>query len=62
LNFSEWGSQEITPAEIIKSLKDDSMPTKNYLLLHPEARLSGEKFAALLEGFEATFGTTDSEE
>jgi hypothetical protein len=62
LNFSEWGSQEVNPAEIIKSIKDDSMPTKNYLLMHPEARLSGEEFAALLEGFEATFGTAESDE
>ena len=55
LNFSEWGSQEINPAEIIQSTKDESMPTKNYMLLHPAARLTAEEVAALLEGFKATF-------
>jgi len=45
LNFSDWKSlslekQQELPSEICKEVTDRDMPTEEYLLLHPKARLT----------------------
>lgn len=64
LNFSDWnnphanerceGDREQFELEIAKSIKDGYMPLDEYLLLHPEAQLTGEEKAQLIEGLVET--------
>ena len=56
LNFSEWGAGEQETEEIVESVREGKMPPGDYLLLHPEARLSDADTQALLDGLSATFG------
>ena len=56
LNFSEWGAREQETEEIVESVREGRMPPGDYLLLHPEARLSDADTQALLDGLSATFG------
>lgn len=41
--------------EIIEALREGKMPPGNYLLLHPEARLSDAEKQQLIQGLRATF-------
>jgi hypothetical protein len=53
INFSEWGARRISRDlgnEIEENVKNGSMPTPQYLLLHPEARLTDAEKAQLIEG------------
>lgn len=55
LNFSEWHlPQEVD--EAAETVRDGSMPTRDYVLAHPEARLSDEERRVLTAGLVATFG------
>jgi hypothetical protein len=56
LNFSTWGSggEGREPDEAIEVLSRGSMPPSNYLVTHPEARLTAAEKQALLEGLRAT--------
>ena len=54
LNFSDWRpGRENESAEVIQR---GSMPPQNYLLMHPEARLTGAEKQALIAGLNATLG------
>jgi hypothetical protein len=52
LNFSDWKSlnpekqKEIVP-EICKEVADRDMPTEEYLLMHPRAKLTGAEVQAI---------------
>ncbi len=51
MNFSEWsqgGSQDI--GEIREILQEGEMPPFQYLLLHPEAKLTASERQALIDG------------
>jgi mono/diheme cytochrome c family protein len=52
LNFSEWPADKID--EIVDTVLDGEMPTWDYKLLHPEARLSDPDIRALADGLRAT--------
>ena len=62
LNFSTWnqsqgerGEEEGEEAEeLVEVVREGSMPPKNFLLTHPEARLSDTERASLIEGLMAT--------
>jgi mono/diheme cytochrome c family protein len=56
LNFSEWGSGGQESDEIVQSVRSGEMPTWDYQLIHPDARLSGADEQAFLAGLAATFG------
>lgn len=56
LNLSEWGTGEQETDEIVEVVRDGEMPPWDYLILHPEARLSDADRQALLDGLAATFG------
>jgi hypothetical protein len=52
VNFSTYPNLE--GSEMARRIRAGEMPPSEYLLLHPEARLSDEQKAALIAGFEAT--------
>jgi len=60
LNFSEWhlGQEGDEAAETVR---DGSMPTRDYLWIHPDARLSDKELEALNAGFIATLGDGDDD-
>lgn len=55
LNFSEWDGRNEGFEEIAEVVNSGEMPLRNYLLLHPEARLSEAEKQALLEGLALTY-------
>jgi mono/diheme cytochrome c family protein len=59
-NVSMWKEQKKNEGEdAAKELREGEMPLKSYLLAHPEARLSDEDKATLIEGLKKTFGEDD---
>ncbi len=56
LNYSDYDPQEEHFAESAESVRDGKMPPAFYLVLHPEARLSGAEERQLIAGLVATFG------
>lgn len=56
LNVSEWGRGEDEADEAAETVAEGSMPPFQYLLNHPEARLSAAEERALMMGLLATFG------
>ena len=57
LNFSEWGARRQDGAdEAAEAVRDGEMPTWDYVLAHPEARLSASEQRELIDGLVATFG------
>lgn len=62
LNLSEWGTGEQESGDIVESVREGEMPTWDYLLLHPDARLSDAEMQAFLDGLTATFGAGEDGE
>ncbi len=58
LNFSEWNRPQKHGAEAAKEVREGEMPMWIYLPTHPEARLTDAEKQALIQGLEATFGTS----
>jgi mono/diheme cytochrome c family protein len=58
LNFSEWGSGEQETEDMAELVREGEMPPWDYLLLHPEARLSATEQQALIDGLTRTFGAS----
>ncbi|NIR52640.1 MAG: cytochrome C, partial [candidate division Zixibacteria bacterium] len=58
LNFSEWGSGRDgeESEEIVEMIREEKMPLENYLLLHPEAKLTNAEREQMIQGIEATLG------
>lgn len=63
LNFSEWRvnkgerdeeGEEVE--EITEVISEGEMPPRQYLLMHPEARLTNAEINTLIAGLKATFG------
>lgn len=55
LNFSDW-SRAREADEAAETVADGEMPTRDYLLIHPEARLDEAQKQALVAGLTATTG------
>jgi mono/diheme cytochrome c family protein len=53
LNFSAWGRVR-EPGEIIEVVREGRMPPSQYLITHPEARLTQPEKDALASGLQAT--------
>lgn len=62
LNFSEWGTGEQESDEIVESVTEGEMPPWDYLILHPEARLSDADERMFVDGLTQTFGAGESDE
>ncbi|MBM3129710.1 MAG: hypothetical protein FJ009_13925 [Chloroflexi bacterium] len=56
-NFSEWRAGDLTAAAMERSIKNGSMPLPQYLLVHPEARLTDAEKQQLIKGLYATLGS-----
>lgn len=58
LNVSEWSVERFgeEASEAAETVREGTMPTLDYLRMHPEARLSDSENARLIAGLEATFG------
>ena len=57
LNFSEWGTRRHEKLDVLlEVVKEDEMPLKIYLLMHPEADFSAAEKQQLLDGFQRTLG------
>lgn len=56
LNFSEWDKpQRGTMKDIEELVHSGEMPIWNYVLLHPEAKLTPEEAGQLIEGLRKTY-------
>jgi hypothetical protein len=60
LNFSEWGTGEQESDHIVGVVSEGEMPPWDYLLLHPEARLSDTETSTFIDGLTRTFGAGES--
>ena len=58
LNFSTWGQGAGEVDEAAETIEDGSMPPRQYLVLHPAARLSTEEKHALV----ATLASMDGDD
>ena len=56
LNFSEWDRPQ-EGEEAAESVRERSMPPRQYVITHPDARLSDAELEALANGLAATLGT-----
>lgn len=51
LNFSEWGRGEGEEAEeLVEVVRSGEMPPAQYVVMHPEAKLSADEQQALIQG------------
>lgn len=55
LNFSDMGGR-VDVGELEEVIQEGEMPPWDYVLLHPDAKLSDEDKATLIDGFYRTFG------
>ncbi|MCA9970854.1 MAG: heme-binding domain-containing protein [Anaerolineales bacterium] len=57
LNFSEWdqGGRPRELEEVVEVIAEGEMPPLQYLVAHPEARLSDAEQAALMRGLQNSF-------
>lgn len=62
LNFSEWNRVQEEASEAAESVTEGEMPTKDYLLLHADARLSKTETDAFVARLIKTFGKKDHKE
>ncbi len=60
LNFSEWGTGEQETGDIAELVGGGEMPPWDYLLLHPEARLSAADTQTLIDGLTTPLGAGGS--
>jgi hypothetical protein len=51
MNFSDWGTRRQESGEIAEVVNGGEMPPSQYLLMHPEARLSASEKQELVQGF-----------
>jgi hypothetical protein len=61
LNFSDWGQGRREGEEagkIRKAIEEGDMPPLQYLLMHPEARLTDLQKRELVDGLMATVGNS----
>ena len=58
LNFSEWQLEQ-EGEEAAETVRERSMPTRDYLLTHPDARLTDTERADLASGLATMFGDED---
>jgi len=57
LNFSTWGTSRQEAEGVGRQISSGAMPPWDYSLLHPDARLTFEEKALLINGLQATLGS-----
>jgi Haem-binding domain len=60
LNYSDWNPNR--PNESLETILQGRMPPRQYMLLHPEARLTDSELQSLVAGMKATFGANAEQE
>ncbi|PHS34116.1 MAG: cytochrome C [Sulfurovum sp.] len=61
-NVSNWGHQKKNDGEdAAEEVEEGEMPLTSYLLVHPEAKLSEDEKAQLIQGLKNTFGEEESD-
>jgi len=55
LNFSEWDKPNADFEEVRRNVQRGQMPPWDYMLMHPEAKLSTAETQQLLAGLQTTF-------
>ncbi len=61
LNFSEWGqSREQETEDIVNVIREGEMPPAQYVLLHPEAKLTSDEQQALIQGLSNTIAQSSN--
>jgi hypothetical protein len=60
LNFSDWNRNYASIHDIAEVIQSGEMPPWYYTLMHPEAKLSDQEKAQLIEGLQATLAQTAS--
>lgn len=61
LNFSEWNKTWKEADEAAEVVREGEMPLWNYVMLHPEAKLTPAEQEELAKGLAATLGTEGGE-
>ena len=59
LNYSEWDRPQDEAGESAETVEEGEMPLFDYLLVHPDARLSDAEQTEFIRGLVATFGRDD---
>jgi hypothetical protein len=62
LNFSTWDEDDNDADDAIETIEDASMPPRQYKLLHPDARLTADERALLIEALRVMEGERDDAE
>lgn len=55
LNFSEWDRPNAGFEDVSETIREGEMPPWDYILMHPEAKLTATEKEQLLAGMQATF-------
>ena len=55
LNFSTWDQPNTDLDEVVENIEENEMPLSDFLLMHPEAKLTAAEKTTLIAGFKATF-------
>ncbi|MBL8055094.1 MAG: heme-binding domain-containing protein [Anaerolineales bacterium] len=55
LNFSQWDQPNADFEEVSRNIQRGQMPPWDYVLMHPEAKLSAAETQQLVAGLQATF-------
>lgn len=58
LNFSDWNQHHVSANEMAEVIDESEMPPWYYSVMHPEAKLSDQEKADLINGLQATFAQT----
>lgn len=56
LNFSQWGQRRQEMDEIAEVIYNGEMPPAQFLITHPEARLTDPEKQQLIQGLQASLG------
>jgi len=54
LNFSEWGVRGVEVNEVTRAIRSGKMPTGDFLLMHPDAKLTDAERQQLINGLSAS--------
>ncbi len=57
MNFSEWDTMGLNSGELVEKIQEGEMPPAQYLIMHPEARLSQAEKDAFIQGLIASLGS-----
>ncbi|MHB8958015.1 MAG: heme-binding domain-containing protein [Candidatus Limnocylindrales bacterium] len=58
LDFSTWGTMRQSTERAARQISNGEMPPGDYLLLHPDARLTDAEKQQLIDGLAKTLGTS----